>query len=166
MLHTSLLTFLPSPLLINLPPPVPLSMLPVLPQLHGVLTLARSPPQHLPAPPEIQNPLFLHPSSIMQTSPQQPLPSRGFQQPCHPSQKRSPPPPTPQIPRQGPEWHIWLPIPLLLQWHMPKRSFPPLPASLFFPSLWVFNIKSTIRNQPLGYGYAGIHLRCCATIPE
>lgn len=179
MLHTSLLTFLPSPLLISLPPPTPL-------QFRCCLCFPV--PWHLFAP---HHSAYLHPHrskplfspSLFHYAPgvcslstllwshvaRTPLNSHclpGALSNLEPSQKRSPPPPTLQIPHQGPEWHMRLPIPLLLWQHVHKCSFPPLPRALVFPSLWVFNIKTNIRNPPLGYGCAGIPPRCCATIPE
>lgn len=65
MLHTSLLTFLPSPLLITLPPPFPLQFWCCLYSPAPRCIDICPPWQPLPAPPQIQTPLFLHPSSIM-----------------------------------------------------------------------------------------------------
>lgn len=119
MLHTSLLTFLPSPLLITLPPPIPLQFWRCLYSPAPWCIGTCSPAQPLPAPPQIQTlyfstplplcarSLFSKPFTLVpqgQIPSQQPLPSRGFGQPWHPCQKRSSPPLTPWIPHQGLKW--------------------------------------------------------------
>lgn len=39
------------------------------------------------------------------------------------------------------------------------------PKWRFSPSFWLFHLRSIMRNQPLGFGYAGTPLNHCVTIP-